>query len=795
MGSRRGSNDARPSRPKRGFRRMVRTGAVLSDFGPGARLPWIMAAFLLVVAAIVGYNAQTMSKQKGDALTVNVAARQRALAERYVKDVLLQAQGYQADPAEDADMLQTNANALINGGAVQAVQGADGIVRIPSARKNTLVENKLEEERRLIGVLLATGDRLTQTSSTDPAFAARVQALRVVGGQVSSVSNDAVGQMTADAEASFAHLIAVGIVLGLLSAAIAVGMGLLLRRVGARQSAQFRSLVHNGSDLITVVDGEGSIRYQSPSAERLLGYRPGDLLGANWGEFLHPADVDRFRGLLGDLAEGPGETVSIECRVRHPDGSWRFVESIVTDLTAEPLVRGFVLNTRDVTERKTLEEELAHQAFHDSLTGLANRALFRDRVDHALTRAARHGLQLAVLLVDLDGFKLVNDSLGHDAGDELLIAVAERMQGCARASDTVARLGGDEFVVLLEDDMDVRAAVLVAERVIADLGAPFTIRGRELFVGGSVGIALSNGNRYETDELVHNADAAGYAAKALGRGRYEVFRPDMHERAVRHLEVEADLRRAVSGRELVLHYQPIVNLHNGAVNGIEALVRWQHPTRGLLMPADFIHLAEETGLIVPIGLWVLREACRQTAEWRARRRQAAEMWVSVNVSTRQLVEPDVVDHVGRILNETGFPPHALTLEITEGTLMQGVEETILKLRGLKDLGVRLAIDDFGTGASSLGYLRQFPIDVLKIDKSFVDDLPTGPEGPALVEAIVELARTLRLETVAEGIELADQLVGLQSAGCRSGQGFLFARPLDPRAMETFLDRTDRSAVA
>jgi diguanylate cyclase (GGDEF)-like protein len=413
--------------------------------------------------------------------------------------------------------------------------------------------------------------------------------------------------------------------------------------------------------------------------------------------------------------------------------------------------------------------------------------VFRDRVDHALANAVRSGRRLTVLILDLDGFKTVNDSLGHDAGDELLVEVGRRIQGSARTSDTVARLGGDEFALLLEDEGDAARAEAMAMRLLDDLAAPFQIHGHEMFIGGSVGIAVSPGTPVTTDEMIRNADTAMYAAKAGGKGRCEVFQPFMHARVMQRFEVQAELQRALTRSEFVVHYQPIIDFKSRTIGGIEALVRWEHPTRGLVPPLEFIGVAEDTGLIVGLGRWVLGEACRQTQEWRARSPETSELWVSVNLSTRQLLEPDLVVQVRDVLEETGLEPSALILELTEGSLMQDVGKTAEKLQGLKQLGVRLAIDDFGTGSSSLGYLRQFPIDLLKIDKSFVDDVTAvGSNGPALVKAIIEMARTLDLDTIAEGIELTEQLTELRAAGCQSGQGFLFAKPLASPALEALL---------
>jgi predicted signal transduction protein with EAL and GGDEF domain len=364
--------------------------------------------------------------------------------------------------------------------------------------------------------------------------------------------------------------------------------------------------------------------------------------------------------------------------------------------------------------------------------------------------------------------------------------VGARIESSARTSDTVARLGGDEFALLLEDEGDAARAKVLAVRLLKDLTAPFQIQGHEIFIRGSVGLAISPTTEVTTDEMIRNADTAMYAAKAGGKGRVEVFQPFMHARVLQRFEVQAELQRALTREEFVVHYQPIIDFTSRTIGGVEALVRWEHPTRGLLPPIEFIGVAEDTGIIVPLGKWIMREACRQAVEWKSL--QAGDLWVSVNLSTRQLLEPDLVAQVREVLKETGLPPSSLTLEITEGSLMQDVDQTAAKLQGLKRLGVRLAIDDFGTGSSSLGYLRRFPIDLLKIDKSFVDDVTAiGSNGPALVRAIIDMAHTLDLDTVAEGIEMTAQLAELQAAGCRSGQGFLFSRPLAPPVLEALLE--------
>ena len=768
-------------------RRLLAQGALHLD----RRIGRTLAVYLVVITVIVGYNARAIADQRGSALSVNVAARQRALAERYEKDVVLTTLGIQADPGADAEQLLANADALLHGGEVLAVQGADDEIQIRPASHDRLVVAKLEEENRLIQELIAVGDDLYPMRAGQPGYQEALRNLRIAGAQVTSISNDAVGQMTRETESALARLVAVVIALGVLGAIAALGMAWFLRMTAARRAAQFRSLVHNASDLITVLDATGEIRYQSPSAQQLVGVSSEELIGTSYVALLDENDGARLRSILADLATSadPSASATAEYRLRHQDGSWRSVESIVSNQTTDPTVKGLVLNTRDVTDRKLLQEELAQQAFHDSLTGLSNRAVFRDRVEHTLARATRTGSRSAVFLLDLDGFKTVNDSLGHDAGDQLLIAAAQRLQFQGRSSDTVARIGGDEFGILLEDDADETSARAMADRLLAAFSVPFEVRGRELFVRATIGIALSVAGESNTDEMIRNADTAMYAAKAAGKARYEFFRPFMHARALERFEVQADLEVALIRHEFVVHYQPIVDFETGKALSVEALVRWNHPTRGLLGPLEFIHIAEDTGVIVPLGLWVLGQACRQTVAWRAEHPEASDLRVSVNLSTRQLLEPDLVARVRQILEESELEPAALTLELTEGSLMQRIEDTVTKLRALKELGVRLAIDDFGTGSSSLGYLQRFPIDILKIDKSFVDGIATlDSEDPALVRAIVEMAKTLRLETVAEGIEETEQLDELRSAGCRSGQGYLFARPLHPDAMGTFLSK-------
>ena len=581
--------------------------------------------------------------------------------------------------------------------------------------------------------------------------------------------------------------------------ALALDSALATEALLIRQSeARFSSLVQNSSDVVMVVEADSTIRYMSPSVERVLGHEAAELEGTKLTVLIHPDDRTNVLQFLtsGGYEGEDGHPGLTEFRMRHRDDFWLHVETLRTNLMHDENVKGIVLNTRDVSERKAFEEQLAHQAFHDGVTGLANRALFKDRVEHMIERQSRDNLPVSILFMDLDDFKTINDSLGHAAGDRLLGEVGDRLKNCLRQADTAARLGGDEFAILLEDGGNGVDAAEVASRILASLEGPFHLEGKEVFVRASIGIASADAGTSGpegAEELLRNADVAMYMAKEAGKGRYQVFEPAMHDTALQRLELKADLQRAVDNDEFVLHYQPVIELETGRIEGLEALVRWQHPARGLIPPLDFIPLAEETGLIVPIGRWVLREACSQAEGLRERYGLTQPLHMAVNLSARQLQRPEIVGEIAEILRETELHPRNLVLEITESVMMQDMDLSIQRLAELKELGVRLAVDDFGTGYSSLNYIRRFPVDILKVDKSFVDGVNEGGEESALTAAIIELAGILRLRPVAEGIERADQLDRLLALRCDLGQGFYFAKPLPLTGVDELL--TTRRALA
>jgi len=503
-----------------------------------------------------------------------------------------------------------------------------------------------------------------------------------------------------------------------------------------------------------------------------------------WNEFrLSPVHDERgrlinFVGVQNDVTER-----------KHAEEDLRRAHDELEDRVRQRTARLTETNAqlqREIAERRELEEQLTHQAFHDPLTGLPNRALFFDRLELALERARRRDVEVAVLFMDLDDFKVINDSLGHEVGDQVLLAVVERLENCMLAEETLARFGGDEFTVLLEDVSGPSDAARVAERIGEALRAPFVLRGRERFVTTSVGISFGGRGGERPGDLLRNADLAMYQAKARGRNRHAVFEPVMGERALQRLELEGALRRALERKEFRLHYQPKVSLESGEIVAMEALIRWEHPAQGLVFPAQFVPVAEEIDLIAPIGRWVLEEACRQARRWHARFPGMPPLKVCVNLSAKQFQHCALLEDIGAALRETGLDPSALDLEITESVVMEDAPATIATLRDLKGLGVNLAIDDFGMGYSSLSYLKRFPVDFLKVDRSLIQGIGEGPKDEAILSALVTLAHSMGTRTIAEGVETKEQLARLREAGYDFGQGYYFARPLPSQAAGALL---------
>jgi len=557
--------------------------------------------------------------------------------------------------------------------------------------------------------------------------------------------------------------------------------------------ARLAAIVEASDHAILGLSPELAVTSWNPGAERLFGYDADEAVGRSVFDLLLPPERNAETSVLHRVAAGHRVT-SYETEVRTKGG-----RIIPLSLSASPIVddRGATVGLssigEDISERKALEERLHHQAFHDPLTGLANRALLKDRLDHALNRQARSGGLLGVVLLDLDDFKAINDSLGHRAGDELLITVADRLRACTREADTLARLGGDEFAVLLEDLESPDDASVLAQRIVASMASRFTFDGQAFPVSASLGVAVAEAGLATIDDVIRDADVAMYLTKSTAKGGFTLFEAGMHLAVKERLQLKADLAKALGTDQLSLHYQPIIDLPTGEIVGVEALARWEHPDRGMVSPAEFIPVAEESGLIVPLGLWVLETACQDVQTWQRLDGVSPSLRLSVNVSGRQLEHPEFVGNVRRLIDRLDFEPRQLVLEITETVLVSKADESIEKLHQLKALGVKLAIDDFGTGYSSLSSLQCLPVDIVKIDRSFISQLDGDGEQANLARAVLGLGRTLHLETVAEGVESGEQATELRRLECNLAQGYYFARPTD-RATVVGLLRRDPSVT-
>ncbi len=576
----------------------------------------------------------------------------------------------------------------------------------------------------------------------------------------------------------------------------------VLQETVLRNASEVRlgALVEHSSEVILLLSADSAVEYASPAVRQVLGYEVAEFIGRRFVEAVADGDQALVESALGGLLEGIGAPSEVfEFRIRHRDGRLLHAEGRFNNLLAHAAVAGIVVNLRDVTERKGFEEQLIHQAFHDPMTGLANWALFRDRVMHALSRRGDANRCLAVLFLDLDDFKTVNDTSGHDAGDRVLQSLAARLLSALRESDTAARVGGDEFAVLLEDVENETAVSKVATDLLGVISAPLWLDGKAVSVECSIGIAVVEPTGFAApsatvDELLRNADAAMYQAQTTDGNTFSHFRLEMQETVVAQLALRADLKAAIAANELTLAYQPIFNLEADEIRGYEALLRWQHPVRGNVSPAMFIPVAEDSGLIVALGRWVLERACDDAASFQGDDRGALDRVLSVNISAQQLARPELVDEVRSALRSSGLDPRCLMQEITESLLISDVQLAIERLTALRELGVRIALDDFGTGYSSLSYILRLPIDVLKIDKHFIDSVDGDDRESRLTAAIIGLARTLDLRCVAEGVERPAQLERLKELDCDGAQGFLLARPMRPDALQELLEATAERRV-
>ncbi|HEU4595138.1 MAG TPA: EAL domain-containing protein, partial [Pyrinomonadaceae bacterium] len=550
----------------------------------------------------------------------------------------------------------------------------------------------------------------------------------------------------------------------------------------------FRSAFDCAAIGMALVSPKGQWLQVNRSLCEILGYTEEELLEKNFQDVTHPDDLGPTLASLKNLIKGKTHAYQAEKRYVRKGGElvwglWTAARIVESETNATRLI----FQVQDITERKLSEERLMHDAFHDALTGLPNRALLIDHIKLTIARSKRReGHLFAVLFLDLDRFKIINDSLGHMIGDQLLVGVARRLETCLRDGDTVARVGGDEFTILLEDIEHETEAVSVAERIEKEMSAPFHLSGHEVFTTVSVGIAPSTTGYDDPEDILRDADTAMYRAKSLGKARHEVFDKAMHAFAVNLLQLETDLRKALERREFYMLYQPIVALDDFHLCGFEALVRWQHPERGLISPMDFIPVAEDTGQIVAIGEWALFEACRQMRRWQKQFPTDSPLFISVNLSSKQFMQPNLIEQVRTIIEKTKLNPRSLKLEITESAVMENIDTTTEMLRQLRSLGVQLAIDDFGTGYSSLSYLHRFPIDTLKIDRSFVTRMVDNSENIEIVRTIVMLAQVLGMDVVAEGVETKEQLALLRKLGCENGQGYYFSRPTNTTEAEKII---------
>ncbi len=552
-----------------------------------------------------------------------------------------------------------------------------------------------------------------------------------------------------------------------------------------QREQRFRTIVEKSWSGVVLLDGDIRFSFIGSSTQHIIGYEDHELIGCSLFDFVHPRDAEASRRVFAEALRSPNHEMHGELRFRHKNGNWVWLEGFSQNLLHEPSVGAIVLNYRDVSQRKETEKQLEYRAYYDSLTGLPNRLLFRDRLVHSLAHATRNRVGVAVMYLDIDHFKLVNDALGHSFGDRLLADISRRLQGALRASDTISRIGGDEFSILLPEVVSADAVTGVARKILDSLAQPFRVEGHDLFVTASLGISCFPSDGEDAETLLKCADAAMYRAKELGRNQAQLFTASMNERYVRRLALEQHLHHAIEREQLELYYQPVFDRSRRRYVSVEALLRWRDPVRGIVQPAEFVGLAEETGMIIPIGAWALRTACNQLRLWN---QQGLTLSMAVNISAVQLQQRDFADVVRAALEESGIQPEMLQLEITESAAMQNFELSLETMRELRAMNVGIAVDDFGTGQSSLIYLKHFPIDVVKIDKEFLREVTSDDTAAAIVSYVINLAHTLQLKVVAEGVETEEQYTFLRHFACDMMQGYLFSKPLPVSEVVPFLQQ-------
>ena len=730
-----------------------------------------------MVAAVVVETLHDKVQNRNQAQTSLKELEEEALHELYAQEEALVQRQVTSELAEEISEGRRERAELL-----KELERSDPDERMLDEIRDTLasLEAAVDEEFRLIGAGRLQEALAVEGQQADPSYEKLEELLEEKDEEYAGAARRTA--MIADA-GTFAVV--------LLSALVLATMFRLYERfrrenqeVLERSEERFELAVRGSKDGIWDWNLETNEVYYSPRWKEMLGYEDHELQNRYkaWKERIHPDDLERVTRTLEAYLDGRSSHYELEHRLLHKDGRYRWVltkGASVRDGKGTPYRMSG--SHTDITERKKLEEQLQRQATQDPLTKLPNRIVLLDRLGHALERSKRREENIAVLFMDLDNFKIVNDSLGHEVGDALLIAVGERMRSCLRPGDTVARLGGDEFGILLEDISSVEEAQRAAKRIAESLRTPFCLEHREVVVTASIGIASNISFPGHTEDLMRNADVAMYRAKNKGKAHHEVFDPSMYERALERLEIEHDLRRAIEHGELSIRYQPKVELATGEIYGMEALARWEHPENGPIPPQKFIPIAEETGLIIPLGRWILREACRQAREWHELFPEIPPLNVSVNLSAKQVEYPGLVEEVAGALRESGLKPSALELEITESVFMEDTTSATALLRQLQGLGIQLSIDDFGTGYSSLSYLKRFPFDYLKIDRSITDGLERDPRNAAVAEAAITLAHALGEKVVAEGVETEEQLDRLRRMGSDFAQGYYFWKPLSAEA--------------